>query len=179
MNLIQNNLLGAVTELRNKGYEDEYVLKDDYILSVSTGSILKNGDFEIENGFQFEIPENAIDSQFLFILKETENGKKGLIIDLLGTDYYSDKPIATVLQVPLQVLVNKEEPELKYGMRKVFKSEFNEDPARYELRMEYPDFPACPFGNSFSMLGYDKQNEEYVWLVTSIIRDERLKRVKH
>jgi hypothetical protein len=34
--------------------------------------------------------------------------------------------------------------------------------------------PACPFGNSFKALGYDKTKKEYVWLVTSIIKDERL-----
>jgi hypothetical protein len=37
--------------------------------------------------------------------------------------------------------------------------------------------PACPFGNSFKALGYDRISKEYVWLVTSIIKDKRLERV--
>lgn len=174
MDLTQNNLLGAVIELREKGYEDEYLVKDDYIQSVNTGNTLKQEDFEIEKGFQFEIVENAVDSQYLFIVKETGGEKRGLIIDLLGMDYFSDKSIAEALQVPLKIYVNDNEPELKYGMKKVFKNDFNADPERYELRVAYPDFPECPFGNAFSMLGYDKKNKAYVWLVTSIIRDERL-----
>lgn len=65
--------------------------------------------------------------------------------------------------------------ELKFGfIPKVHKSKFNENPHRYELRKNFPDFPKCPFGQSFSMLGYDKELGRYVWLVTSIIRDERL-----
>jgi hypothetical protein len=46
----------------------------------------------------------------------------------------------------------------KYGVPKVFKSEFNEDPDRYVLRKGFPDFPECPYGESFSMLGYDTQD---------------------
>ena len=37
--------------------------------------------------------------------------------------------------------------------------------------------PACPFGNSFKALVFDKEKREYVWMVTSIIKDDRLKKV--
>ena len=59
-------------------------------------------------------------------------------------------------------------------MPKVYKSKFNEDPGRYELRKSYLDFPSCPYGESFSMLGYDRLENKYVWLVSSIIKDTRL-----
>lgn len=62
----------------------------------------------------------------------------------------------------------------KYGVQKVYKAEFNEDPDRYVLRKGFPDFPECPYGESFSMLGYDTHDKRYVWLVTSILKDERL-----
>lgn len=44
-------------------------------------------------------------------------------------------------------------------------------------RENYPDFPTCPFGNAFSILGFDVAEQTYVWLVTSILRDTRLIRV--
>jgi hypothetical protein len=50
---------------------------------------------------------------------------------------------------------------------------------RYVLREGFPDFPPCPFGQSFSILGFDTAEQEYVWLVTSIIRDPRLIRVPY
>ena len=31
--------------------------------------------------------------------------------------------------------------------------------------------------NSFKALGFDKEKREYVWMVTSIIKDDRLKKV--
>jgi len=47
------------------------------------------------------------------------------------------------------------------------------------LQQCLPDFPPCPFGQSFSILGFDTAEQEYVWLVTSIIRDPRLIRVPY
>ena len=67
----------------------------------------------------------------------------------------------------------------RYGLRKVYKREFDRDPERYVLRIDYPDFPECPFGESFSMLGFDTAEQTYVWLVTSILRDSRLNRIPY
>ena len=70
--------------------------------------------------------------------------------------------------------------DLKFGfLPKVHKSKFNEDPHRYVLRKGFPDFPPCPFGQSFSMLGYDNQLKEYVWLTTRILKDKRLETVNY
>ena len=74
---------------------------------------------------------------------------------------------------------NQHTQELKHGVPKVLKSEFDKDPGRYELRKKFPDLPACPWGNSFSMMGYDRLEKKYVWLVKSIIKDERLEIVEY
>jgi len=47
------------------------------------------------------------------------------------------------------------------------------------LRIGFPDFAPCPFGQAFSMLGFDTAEQSYVWLVTSILRDSRLERVPY
>ncbi|GGC76085.1 hypothetical protein GCM10010994_38090 [Chelatococcus reniformis] len=62
---------------------------------------------------------------------------------------------------------------------RLFKEEFNGDPGRFVLRIGFPDFPHCPFGQAFSMLGFDTAEQSYVWLVTSIVRDSRLERVPY
>ena len=72
-------------------------------------------------------------------------------------------------------LYDESNQEQKFGVPKIYKIKFEEDPDRYELRKGFPDFPACPYGNSFSMLGFDKKQNRYVWLVSSIIKDDRLK----
>lgn len=179
MKLKENNLLGAVNELKTKGYEDDYKIKDNHIISTKSGKILNVDDFEIENGFQFEIKENGVDSQYLFTIVEQSTGNKGLLIDLMGLEFFGDKPVNKKLQVPMDTYVYEAEPVYKYGVRKVLKAEFNIEPERYELREDFPNFPSCPFDNSFTILGFDKKNQEYVWLVTSILQDKRLKKISY
>jgi hypothetical protein len=136
-------------------------------------------DFEIENGFQFEIKENAVDSQYLFTIVEQATGNKGLLIDMMGLEFFGDKPVNKKLQVPMDIYVGEAESVYKYGVRKVLKQEFNIEPEQYELREGFPDFPFCPFDSSFTILGFDKKNQEYVWLVTSILCDKRLKKISY
>ena len=65
----------------------------------------------------------------------------------------------------------------QYGMRKIHKSEF--DPRRYILRKGFPDFPACPYGHTFKMLGYDKETKEYVRLTASILKASNLEKTTY
>jgi hypothetical protein len=173
MKLNETNLLDAVKELRSKGYTEEYIPAKEHIDCAVSGKKLKPEELKIEEGYQFDITENTTDSQYLFTATEKSTGTKGLIIDLLGQHKFGETPVAGMLNVPL-TMYKYDEGDIKYGLPKIYKDKFNENPERYELRIGYPDFPPCPFGNSFSMLGFDKDNKQYVWLVTSIIKDKRL-----
>ncbi|MFK7031017.1 hypothetical protein [Flavobacterium oreochromis] len=175
MKLNENNLLGAVKELQEKGYQNNYEIQDQHLICTNTNKKLVSDEFKVENGYQFEITENAIDSQYLFTINDLNTGQKGLLIDLMGENYYNNSTISKKLNIPLEIYICHDELPIKYGMRKIFKEEFNNNPDYFELRKGYNDMPACPFGNSFKALGYDKIKKEYVWLVTSIIKDKRLK----
>ena len=71
-------------------------------------------------------------------------------------------------------------PDLKFGyLPRVHKNNFDEDANRYVLRKGFPDFPSCPFGGNFSMLGYDTKLERYVWLSKSIIKNENLNIIQY
>ncbi len=179
MKLQAITLSDAVNELKEKGYEDDFKIKDNHIISTKSGKVLNVQDFETEHGFQFETEENAVDSQYLFTIIERATGNKGLLIDLMGMEVSGDRPVNKKLQVPMDIYVATAEPVYKYGVRKVLKMEFNLEPARYELREDFPDFPSCPFDSHFTILGFDKKNQEYVWLVTSILRDKRLKKISY
>ena len=64
-------------------------------------------------------------------------------------------------------------------MRKVRNAEFNAAPGRHVLRLDYPDFPPFPFGQGFTMLGFDTAAQEYLWLVTAVLKGERLQRLPY
>ena len=76
-------------------------------------------------------------------------------------------------------LFDDDEPYIKYGLKKISPSEFEADSSRYVLRIGFPDFPECHVGVDFSMLGFDELTKEYVWLCTSILKDNRLKRIEY
>ena len=92
-----------------------------------------------------------------------------------------DQPISGMLRkVPLVTYIFDDgDPYSKYGLKKITPSDFDADSNRYVLRTGFPDFPECPVGMAFSMLGFDKQTQQYVWIATSILKDSRLKGIGH
>ena len=179
MKLTENNLVGAVKELIGKGYSDDFRIKENKLAATQSGIELQPKDFSIDAAYKFEGAESELDTQYLVAISSTDGKTKGLLIDAL--DIYQeleDADITQKLNVQFETYVfDDNKAEQKYGLPKVYKTKFDENPHRYELRLGYPDFPPCPFGNSFSMLGFDKDTNQYVWLVTSIIKDKRLSKV--
>lgn len=182
MPLYENDLVKVVDELRHKGYSDNFIIKDNLIFSTGLKQGFPEEDVVIEGAYQFDITEEAFDTQNLFAIFIPKYELRGLIIDLLGIYFYmEDQTISRILRnVPLVTYIfDDDEPYIKYGLKKVSPSEFDANSNRYVLRIGYPDFPECPVGIAFSMLGFDEQTQEYIWLVTSILKDSRLKRVEY
>lgn len=182
MALFENDLVKVVDELRLKGYSDTFIIKDNLIFSTSMNVGFEGGDVIIEAAFQFDISEEAFDTQNLFAVFVPKYDLRGLIIDLLGSYFYNgDQTISRLLKnVPLATYIfDDEDPEIKYGLKKITPPDFNANSNRYVLRIGFPDFPECPLGIAFSMLGFDEQTQQYIWLATSILKDSRLRRIEY
>jgi hypothetical protein len=182
MALNENDLVKVVDELRLKGYYDNFIIKDNLIFSTGMNQGFDEKEVITEGAYQFDISEEAFDTQNLFAIFIPKFELRGLIIDLLGMYFYmEDQTISRVLRnVPLITYIfDDNDPYTKYGLKKVTPSEFDDNSNRYVLRIGFPDFPECPVGVAFSMLGFDEQTQEYVWLLTSILKDSRLKKVEY
>jgi hypothetical protein len=182
MALYENDLLKVVDELRLKGYSDNFIIKDHLVFSTNMNQGFGEEDVIIEGAYRFDISEEPFDSQNLFAVFIPRYQRRGLIIDLLGMYYFTeDQAISRILQtVPLVTYIfDDEEPYTKYGLKKIAPSDFDANSDRYVLRVGFPDFPDCPAGIAFTMLGFDEELQQYVWLVTSILKDVRLKRVEY
>jgi hypothetical protein len=179
----KNNMIEVVKELNKLGYTEEFRVIGEKVYWVGKSTKYNSDQFEIDHAYRFESSDNPEDSSLIYGISIPKKGIKGILIDVfdtlssLGENFVINK----ILSVETTLLTHEDSNlDLKFGLvPKVHKSKFNEDPHRYILRKDFPDFPACPFGQSFSMLGYDKKLEEYVWLTTSILRDERLKTVHY
>ncbi len=63
------------------------------------------------------------------------------------------------------------EVKTKYNLLVINSEQFALDPNRYELRRGIEEnAPACPFGNRFEWIGYDKKEEKYVRFTKSVFR---------
>lgn len=181
MNLDAGDMVEAVSDLLRHGYDHEYRIRDGQLYDLTADRPVATSDVHVDAAMRFESASDAGDGSNVYAIADREAGSKGLLIDAFDA---LDKDCARELYERLNAdrrahLDNSSEVASRYGLQKVFKEEFDGEPERFVLRIGFPDFPPCPFGQSFSMLGFDTAEQSYVWLVTSILRDSRLERVPY
>ena len=181
MVLNENDLVNVVDELRLKGYTETFIIKDNLVYSMDLGRGFKAEEVIIDAAYRFDVTEDAFDTQYLFAVFVPQYRIRGLIVDLLGMYFYmEEQPITEMLRTAKLVnyIFDDQDPYTKYGLKKVTIADFDADSKRYVLRIGFPDYPACPVGMDFTMLGFDEQTQTYVWLATSILNDSRLKKIE-
>jgi hypothetical protein len=178
MTLTARTLADAIAELAAQGYTESLQIQGETLIAAQAKTTLASNEFTIDAAYRFDSDESGSDSQHLFAVSSARQGIKGLLIDAFDMHREArGAPLLKKLRAHVTSIQHDDRQGSKYGLPKVYKAQFDEDPDRYELRVGYPDFPTCPFGMAYWMLGFDKQAHRYVWLVTSIIKDRRLKRI--
>ena len=173
------SLLDILEEVQKAGYTEEirFHTKKVHLHALAKDLVMEANDFTVDRAYRFEGSTSEVDVSELYAISSSKHKIKGFLIDEL--DEYRrlpDHPLVEKLMDAEKTthLYDESDQEQKFGVPKIYKIKFEEDPERYELRKGFPDFPVCPYGNSFSMLGFDKKEKRYVWLVSSIIKDDRL-----
>lgn len=181
MNTQVTDVISAVQSYVAKGYDREYRVKDGHLVDLEFGSKLDACSMRVDAALRLESGDDAEDASNIYAITDPNTGHKGLLIDAFDVfdeichADFSEQLLAHRETVP----TGDQDVPSKHGLRKVYKREFEQEPERYVLREGFPDFPACPFGGAFSILGFDTAEQTYVWLVTSIIRDPRLIRAPY
>jgi hypothetical protein len=175
------DVVEAVSQLANKGYDREYRIKDGHLFDLALNSPLDPRDIHVDTALRLESGPDAGDASNVYAISDQKTHSKGLLIDAFDIfDEICDRGLAKrLVENRYTEFVEDSDVPSRYGLRKVYKNEFDRDPERYVLRIGYPDFPECPFGETFSVLGFDTAEQTYVWLVTSILRDSRLNRIPY
>ncbi len=175
------DVLAAVRSFVAKGYDREYRVKDGNLVDLELGSTLDPCTIRVDAALRLESGDDGEDASNIYAITDPATGHMGLLIDAFDVfdeichRDLSERRVAHRETAP----ASDQDVPSKHGLRKVYKNEFHRDPECYVLREGFPDFPACPFGQAFSMLGFDTAEQSYVWLVTSIIRDSRLIRIPY
>ncbi len=174
-------VLQAVQSFVAKGYDREYRVKDGNLVDLELRSTLDPCAIRVDAALRLESGDDGEDASNIYAITDPATGHKGLLIDAFDVfDEICHRDLSERLVANRETAsAGDQNVPSKHGLRKVLKKEFDHDPYRYVLREGFPDFPACPFGGDFSMLGFDTAEQSYVWLVTSIIRDPRLIRIPY
>lgn len=175
------DVVDAVSHLVNKGYDREYRIKDGRLFDLALNFPLDPSDIKVDTALRLEGGNDAEDASNVYAITDKKTYNKGFLIDAFDIfDEICNRGMTErLLENRYTRFIEDGDVPSRYGLRKVYKNEFDRDPERYVLRIDYPDFPECPFGESFSVLGFDTAEQTYVWLVTSILRDSRLSRIPY
>ena len=182
MKIGAKDAVAALSDLSEMGFTHDFRIQDGKLVDVSTGLPVDPATVTVVTKLRFETEVGSGDASNIYAL-DVDNGlSRGFLVDALDLEG-EGAPQALIDRLRTGEVATKAEgseaDDVRYGVRKVRKSEFNADPTRYVLRIGYPDFPPCPFGQGFTMLGYDTAAEQYVWLVTKVLKDDRLQRVPY
>jgi hypothetical protein len=182
MKIHATDAISALSELVEMGFTHDFRIQNGQLVDVSTGIRANPSDVTVVTKLRFETELGSGDASNVYALDVGNGASKGFLVDALdlegeGAPQDLIKTLSSATTV--STAERSEGEDYRYGVRKVRKSEFNADPDRYILRIGFPDFPECPFGQGFTMLGFDTAQQEYVWLVTKIIKDDRLQRVPY
>lgn len=175
------DVLEKVQSFLAKGYDREYRVKGGNLVDLERGSTIDPCAIRVDAAFRLESGHDAEDASNIYAITDPATGHKGLLIDAFDVfDELCPVDLSERLTAHRETApAGDQDVPMKYGLRKIYKAEFEQDTARYVLREGFPDVPPCPFGEHFSILGFDTAEQTYVWLVTSIIRDSRLIRVPY
>src|SRR4051794_6783497 len=181
MRLKAADVVDAVSQLVDKGYKREFRIKNGRLFDLARSSALDPKHIHVETALRLASGRDGEDASNIYGISDLQSHSKGLLVDAYDIfDEICDRGLADRLAENRKTeFIEDSDVPSRYGLRKVYKREFDREPERYVLRIDYPDFPECPFGNSFSMLGFDTAEQTYVWLVTSILGHSRLNRIPY
>ena len=98
MNAPTTPYLKTLVECHNKlmadGYKEDFAMDEESLKCLSTDKKYNPGEISIVNFFRFEGQNDPDDSSIMYVL-ETNDGKKGTLIDAYGA--YSDPDISTFI----------------------------------------------------------------------------------
>ncbi|HEY9234041.1 MULTISPECIES: hypothetical protein [Phenylobacterium] len=173
------NIIDTTKEFLDRGYSHDFRNDGGTLHDVTVDRQIDLQDIHVDAAYRFELSPDSTDASNFYAITDRKHGTKGLLIDAFDLlEATGETPLSSLLsKTQEQRRDDDAEAPTRFGLRKVAKAEFGADPDRYVLRIGFPDFPACPFGESYSMLGFDTAEQTYVWLATKILRDDRLVRV--
>ena len=89
------SLVDCHKKMMEDGYKEDFLIDDGLLKCVDTEKLYKPNEISIVNFFRFEGQTDPDDSSIMYVI-ETNDGKKGTVIDAYGA--YSDPDISEFIK---------------------------------------------------------------------------------
>ena len=145
MALQVNDFVEAVSALVLEGYDREYRIKDGQLIDLALNSTLAPKSIMVDASLRFDSGIDAGDASHIFAITDRRTNRKGLLIEALDVfDELCKRGSARRLEASLtEPGIGASDVPSRNGLRKIYRSEFDEDTERFVLRIGYPDFPSA------------------------------------
>jgi hypothetical protein len=160
MNLDARDMVEVVSDLLRRGYDHEYRIKEGQLYDLTADKPVAAGDARVDGAMRFESAPDAGDGSNIYAITDRKAGSKGLLIDAFDAlDQECSRELYEQLNANRPTRHdNGGEIASRYGLRKVFKEEFDGDPERFVLRIGFPDFPRARSGSRSRCLGSTRRS---------------------
>ncbi len=79
-----NNKLQAIIGLQSKGYDLDFILKDENLLCLQQSELISPDEFEIAETYQFKDIQESNDTYVIYAIRSVQSDLKGILMTSYG-----------------------------------------------------------------------------------------------
>jgi hypothetical protein len=75
-----HNRAEAIIDLQNRGYDQDFVIKNEHILYVQDSELINPDDFEVIEAYKFDGARRQRDNYVIYAIRSMHNDLKGILM---------------------------------------------------------------------------------------------------
>jgi hypothetical protein len=80
-----NDIAETIIDLQLRGYDQDFVIKNEHILCVQDSELISPDDFEVIDTYKFERGKRPKDNYVIYAIRSIHNDLKGILLTSYGT----------------------------------------------------------------------------------------------
>jgi hypothetical protein len=79
-----NHIAEVIIDLQLRGYDQDFVIKNEHILCVQDSELISPDDFEVIDAYKFEGAKRLKDNYVIYAIRSMHNDLKGILLTSYG-----------------------------------------------------------------------------------------------
>jgi hypothetical protein len=79
-----SNIAEAIIDLQHRGYDQDFVIKNEHILCVQDSELISPDEFEVISAYKFERGKRLRDNYVIYAIRSMHNDLKGILLTSYG-----------------------------------------------------------------------------------------------